>query len=201
MAWVYYALLLAVSASGIGLSLLGLPGLWLIVGAAAAYAWATHGAFIGLWGLVTLLAAATLSEVLEVALGGIAAKRAGGTKRAMIGAVTGGIVGGIVGTAAIPIPLVGTVAGACAGSFAGAFAVELLWVGKSTRDSFRVGSGAAAGRFVGLVVKTAIGAAMLLIVAAWALPVSFGTIKPPATPTSAPATFPATTVGPTTHSR
>lgn len=190
MDWLYYALLLLLALAGLALSLLSLPGLWLIVGAAAVYALLTHGTYMAIWGLVALFLLATLSEILEIALSGLTAKRAGGTKRAMIGAITGGVAGAIAGTALIPVPLVGTVAGACAGSFVGAFGVELLWVGKTARDSFRVGSGAAAGRFLGLLVKTAVGVVMIAVVAVWALPVSFSNPAPTTSPATRSTTMP-----------
>lgn len=194
MDWVYYLLLLLLGVTGLFLNILGLPGLWLIVGSAGIYAFVTGFEHLGLWGFITLFLLAVLAEILETALGGVAAKKAGGSKRGMIGAIVGGLVGGIAGTPLIPIPIVGTIIGACVGSFVGAFAVELFWLKRSAQDSLKIGTGAAAGRFLGIVAKSAIGIVMILITAIWALPI-WGSGKPPATlpaPTTTPTTLPTT---------
>jgi uncharacterized protein YqgC (DUF456 family) len=86
----------------------------------------------------------------------------------MIGAIIGALIGGIVGSILIPVPVVGTIVGACLGAFIGAAALEL-----TDRDfvhAMRVGVGAAKGRFMGIVIKLAIGAIMLIIIMICALP-------------------------------
>ena len=192
MEWVYYLILLVVSLVGLALAIIGLPGIWLIVAAAGVYAYLTSGAYIALWGLLTLMALGVVAEVMESALGGVAAGKAGGSKRSMIAAIGGGIVGAILGTPLIPIPIVGTVVGACVGSFVAAFAVEIFWLKKSTEHSLKIGAGAAAGKFAGIVTKLLFGGLMVLVAALWSLPLS-GTrpaapVPPPIMPTTLPQT-------------
>lgn len=171
MLWVYYATLLLLQLAGLALAVLGLPGLWLMVGTVAVFAWWTgFGGYAG-WPVIgTLLALATAAEVVEFVAGAAGSAKAGGSKRGMAGAVVGGLVGAIAFTPLIPIPVVGTIAGACIGSFAGAFLVELgIWrdVGHSTK----VGVGAATGRLIGIIVKLCFGAVMLLVAAIACLPI------------------------------
>jgi uncharacterized protein YqgC (DUF456 family) len=187
--WTYYLILLALCVVGLAVNILGLPGLWLIVAAAVAYAWATAFAHLGLWGLITLVGLALLAELVEFLAGSAGAKAAGGSKRGMAGAVVGGLVGGILGTPFIPIPVLGTIIGAVAGSFAGAALVEYA-IGRTAGHSFRVGVGAAKGRFWGIVSKSAIGLAMTAVVILFAIPLHGRTpvLLPPGTPTTRPAT-------------
>jgi uncharacterized protein YqgC (DUF456 family) len=168
--WLYYVLLLLILTAGVFVNVMLVPGLWLMVAAAAGYALLTHLGFIGWKTLIALLVLALAAEIVELALGGAAAKKAGGGKLAMIGAVIGGIVGGIVLTPMIPIPIVGTVVGVCLGSFLGAMVAELAG-GREMFHSLKVGAGAATGRFAGIVSKLAFGFVMWVIAAILAFPV------------------------------
>lgn len=192
--WTYYLLLLALCVVGLVINILGLPGLWLIVASAIAYAWATDLVHLGMWGVISLFGLALLAELVEFLAGSAGAKAAGGSKRGMAGAVVGGLVGGIVGTAVIPIPVIGTIVGAVVGSFVGAAIVE-YGIGRTAEHSFRVGIGAAKGRFWGIVSKTAIGLVMTVVVIVLAIPLHRRTPKilPPGTPTTMPTTAPAVT--------
>jgi uncharacterized protein YqgC (DUF456 family) len=111
----------------------------------------------------------------------------------MMGAVIGGLIGGIVGTAVIPVPILGTIAGAVIGSFAGAAIIEYA-IGRTADHSFRVGIGAAKGRFWGIVSKTLIGLVMTIVVIVLAIPLHARKPKllPPGTPTTLPTTAPVT---------
>lgn len=189
MEWIYYLVMMVVSVVGLALAIIGLPGIWLIVAAVGVYAYLTGGAYIGIWGLVLLIGLGVVAEILETVLGGVAAGRAGGSKRGMAGAVVGGIIGAIAGTPLIPIPLIGTIVGACVGSFLGAFGVEVLWLKRSTKDSLKVGTGAAAGKFAGMMTKLLFGGLMLVIAGIWSLPIwgPAGTAIAPAGPATLPA--------------
>ncbi len=139
---------------GVALTVLGLPGTWLMVlGALGVEAWRPE---LLSWGaIITAATMALLAEVAELAAGAVGAKKAGGSKRSAIGAIVGGILGGIVGTFAIPIPIVGTVLGAALGSGAAAAFMELSVEGRSSAQIRRVGWGAFIGRLVATVLKTA----------------------------------------------
>lgn len=165
--WLYYILLLLLSAAGILLVLLTLPGLWLMTAAAGVYALLTHGIHLGFKSLLALLILSLIGEILEISAGSAAAKQAGAGRRGMIGGLVGGIIGGIVGSFLLPIVL--SIVGVCIGSFVGAGLFEML----GSRDavhSVRVGWGAAKGRFQGMILKLAIGVAMSLLILIAAFP-------------------------------
>jgi uncharacterized protein YqgC (DUF456 family) len=204
--WAYYAALLLAGAIGLVLTFAGMPGNWLLVAAAGAYAWATGFAHLGPWGLGTLLALATLAEFLETALGGVTAGRAGGSKRGMAGAILGGIAGVLIGTpllaipitALLPIPVLGTVIGSVvgmilgglAGTFIGAYGVERLWLKRAPSHALKISTHATAGKLAGIVIKVTLGVIMLAVAALWALPLPLttpATTPPTTTPTSAPS--------------
>src|SRR5262245_43829261 len=138
-------LLFLLLALGWGLTLFSLPGNWLIVAAAAAYAFLTpdgNEPLIG-WTTVAVLAGlATLAEVLEFAAGAVGASRAGGSKRgallAIVGAVVGSAAGAVIG---LPIPVVGSIAGvllfASLGAMAGAIVGE-SWKGRTLEESIEI---------------------------------------------------------------
>lgn len=162
-----FAILLLVVAIVVSLLLvpLGLPGLWLMLGAGLLY-WVLVPA--GGIGLVTFLIACALvvaAETLEFTIAGSYARKFGGSKRASWGAILGGIVGAIVG---VPIPFLGSVIGAFVGSFVGAFAGELTVRAETRGDPAKVATGALLGRAVATAVKSAIGVvvAVLLVSAA-----------------------------------
>ncbi|MGB7161328.1 MAG: DUF456 domain-containing protein [Tepidisphaeraceae bacterium] len=185
--WLYYILLLMLLVVGLFINILGLPGLWLMVAAFGAYAWATAASdYVSVGALVAVIVLALLAELVEFVAGAAGSKAAGGSKRGMMGAIIGGIVGGIVGTPIFPV--VGTIVGACLGSFIGAFTIELA-IGRTHDDSMKIGIGAAKGRFVGIVAKLAFGIAMLFV----ALIAAFPTGGATAVILPLPATLPATT--------
>ena len=106
----------------------------------------------------------------------------------MIGAVVGALVGGIV-FSFIPVPVVATIVGACLGAFVGAAAMELT--DRDFRHAMRVGIGAAKGRFLGIVVKSAIGVMMLIVVMIAALPIGETRVMPASSSsTTMPSTSP-----------
>src|SRR5438477_11260905 len=92
---IYYLLLLALLLIGLFVSILSLPGLWLMVASAAGYAWLTGGHFIGKWAMITIFALALISEIVELIAGSAGAKKAGGGRRGMVGAIVGALLGGI----------------------------------------------------------------------------------------------------------
>src|SRR5947208_2986182 len=124
MDWLYYFILLLFLFAGLVVNVVGLPGLWLMVGSVWLFAWLTGvGHYIGHVTLWTLVGLALVAEMAEFLAGSAGAKRAGGSKRAAIGAIIGALIGGIV--LSIPVPLVGTIIGVCLGAFAGAAAAQM----------------------------------------------------------------------------
>lgn len=149
-------LLLLALLLGLVLIPFGLPGLWVMVGAALIYSWVEPGR-IGVPTLILITGMAIVAEVLEFLAAGRYARKYGGSRRAAWGAIIGGIVGAIIG---VPVPIIGSVIGAFAGSFAGALAAELT-LGSRMGSATRVATGALIGRVVATALKVAIGVALL----------------------------------------
>ena len=151
--------------AGLLLIPLGLPGLWLIVGAVALYNPVTGTEAVGTMTIVGILVLATIAEVIEFTLAARYTRQYGGSKRAGWGAIIGGMIGAIIG---VPIPVIGSVIGAFVGSFAGALVAE--WSrGTTTGAATRVATGALLGRVMATAAKVAIGMVMAVwtLAAAW----------------------------------
>ncbi len=141
---------------------LGLPGLWVMLGAALLYnvlfpaggiGWVTLGGC----GLLVVVA-----EVLEFTVGSRYTRKYGGSKRAGWGSIFGGIAGAIVG---VPLPVIGSVVGAFVGAFVGALAGEFTVPRESRGDLAKVATGAVVGRAVAAALKTGIG----VVIVVWML--------------------------------
>jgi uncharacterized protein len=153
-------LLLAIAlVAGLLLIPLGLPGLWLMVGAALLYSYAKPT--ISIWTIGMLAVLALVAEIIEFALSSRYARKYGGSRRAGWGAILGGITGAFVWT---PLPVIGPMIGAFAGAFAGAWIAEITG-GTAVRGATRVATGALLGRIVAVAMKVGIG----LVLAVWIL--------------------------------
>ena len=158
---------------GIGwlLTLFSLPGNWLIVAAAAGYAWLVpDGSRWDLsWPLVGVTAAlAVVGEVIEGAASAMGVRRLGGSRRGAFLSVIFSFIGAIVGTGAIPIPVVGTLLGACLGAMAGAVVGE-TWKGTDPTATDAIGKAAFWGRLWGALAKMVVACAMVAVAAIGAL--------------------------------
>ncbi len=145
--------LIVASVCGVALTIVRLPGTWLVVLSAGVYSWHTDWSRPG-WGILgVLIALAVLAEVLEFAASMVTARKAGASGRAMWCGVVGGFAGMLVFT--IPLPLVGTIIGGALGCFLGALIGELT-ARKDLAQGARVGLFAAVGQVLGTMVKTMI---------------------------------------------
>jgi uncharacterized protein YqgC (DUF456 family) len=151
--------------AGLVLIPLGLPGLWVMVGALLIYGWLTDFRSIGLAVIVIVLALAFVGEIIESWLGFRFARRYGGSSRSGWGALIGGIVGAIVG---VPVPVIGSVIGAFLGSFVGAALFEYTATRK-LHLATRVGWGSVVGRAAAAAAKIALGVIIAVIAAFAAL--------------------------------
>ena len=155
MQWLWYLILIAVQFLGLSLTLIGLPGIWVMVAALVGFGWLTGwNVYVGWPGVITALVLAVIAEIMEFVAGSAGAKKAGGSGRAMIGAIVGGLVGGFLFT--IPLPVIGTVFGVCLGCFLGAAIIE-MGVRDDAGHAMRVGWGAAKGRFWAILLKLGFG--------------------------------------------
>jgi uncharacterized protein YqgC (DUF456 family) len=146
------------------LTLLGLPGNWLMVGLSTLFYFFVlqNGApAFGTSVLITLGVLAILAEVLEFAASAMGIKK-GGSKRGAIYSMIGSIIGGIVG-AAFGL-LIGAVLFAALGAMAGAVYGERS-LGKELGQSIEIGKAAFWGRILGSLAKLMIGGIMLAVAA------------------------------------
>lgn len=174
--WLYVLLLFVALVAGWLMTVLSMPGNWLMIAAAAIYAYfipdesrfdisrTTVGILIGL---------ALLAEVLELAAGALGAARAGGSKRGAVLAAVGSMVGALAGAfIGVPIPVVGSVIAAILFAGLGALAGAMLgesWKGRGLEESWKVGQAAFWGRLLGTLAKTTIASAMVAIAVVAAL--------------------------------
>ena len=159
--------LLLVNSAGVVLTLLQLPGNWLMIAATALFAWYRWGHehwSYGWWTLAALLLLAAVGELLEFAAGALGSASVGGTKRGAAISIATGLVGAIVGSFTIPIPIVGTLLGAAIGAGAGA-AMGDKWAGREWGETWTVAKGAAVGKLGGAAAKLVVAVAMWLVAA------------------------------------
>ncbi|QDT01553.1 DUF456 domain-containing protein [Adhaeretor mobilis] len=169
----YLAAILLVLAAigGWVLALVGMPGTWLMVAAAALYGWLgpEAGVMALSWAGVALLAAeAVAGEAAETLTGMWSTKRAGGSRRASWFALVGSLAGAIGGAGlGIPIPVIGSLVGAVLGGACGALGgatLAELTRGETSQQSLRVGRAAFTGRMLGTGAKALFATVMLITV-------------------------------------
>jgi uncharacterized protein YqgC (DUF456 family) len=133
----------------------GLPGIWMILGAALIYAWATGFAEVGGSMLLLFALLAAAGEIVEYAFGIAGARRYGSSNRGILFSFLGGFVGAI-----LLAPLFfgfGAILGALIGAFMGAVLIELLTYGPAEwKKAVRSGWGNFLGRIAGVITKMAI---------------------------------------------
>ena len=158
------------------LVVVGLPGTWILIGAAVVidfldWLWLPPGAPLTFhpWTLVAAVVLGLIGELFEFLLSAAGARKFGASNRGMLGSVIGGVAGALLGTVLIWIPIVGTLIGAVIGTALGAILGE-TWNGRtSLRDSAKPALGAVIGRVVGTLSKLpiALGVWVMLTVAAF----------------------------------
>jgi uncharacterized protein YqgC (DUF456 family) len=148
------------SVAGVVLTLLTLPGIWLAVGVAAVVELLVPE-LLDVWTIGAAAAIGVVAELAELLVSAVGAKKAGGTRRGAIGSVIGALVGALGGS--VVLPIIGTIMGAAVGAGLGALIAERHGGAMTWRQSAKVGGGAAVGRLVATVVKTALAAAVGIV--------------------------------------
>ncbi len=165
-------LLLAVLATGWVMTLMSLPGNWLMVLVVAIYAWLVPAEWRGdvSWTVVLVVfLLAIVGEILETLAVAVGTSRAGGSRRAALlglcGSLGGGLIGALVG---VPIPVVGSLVGAvlfaAAGAAFGAYVGE-AWKGRTSDESWKVSQAAFVGRLLGTMAKILAASVIIAVVA------------------------------------
>jgi uncharacterized protein YqgC (DUF456 family) len=139
--------------------MLTLPGVWLtlIVAIACQFLFGEPRLF-DWWTLGICAGIAVLAEVYEFVSSAAGAAKSGGGRSGAIGSILGALGGAILGSFVVPI--IGTIVGAVLGAGLGALVAERGIAGRSWSQSYRIGQGAAVGRFAAMIVKTAVAAAV-----------------------------------------
>jgi uncharacterized protein len=152
-------IILVVGLAGVVMTLLTLPGPWVTLAAALGIkVWQPE--LFPWWVLIGVAGLAIAAEVIEFVAGALGATRAGATRRGAWGAIVGSIVGAIAGSPLL-FPI-GTIAGGVVGAAAGTLVMERGASDKTWKEASRAGAGAAVGRLVATLAKTAFAAAMAL---------------------------------------
>ena len=132
-----------------------IPGTPLIFAGALIYAIATDFAPVGAGRLAILAVLAVAGWAVEHVAGALGARRAGGSRAAVIGA----ILGTLVGLAFAPLGLLlGPIAGAIAGE---------MFTGRDPAGSVRTGLGTAVGVVVGVAAHFAVALTMVALFTWW----------------------------------
>ncbi len=165
MIYLWASLLCVVNAACVSVTLLMLPGNWMMLATTMLVAWWLRGAgMFSPWTLVAIVVLALVAELVEFFSSAVGVSKAGGTRWGGTGSLLGAVVGAICGTLLIPIPLLGSLIGVCVGAGGGALVGELA-TGRSGSDSAKSAVGAGAGRLVGTAVKFIIGVVIWSIIA------------------------------------
>lgn len=149
------------------LTLIGLPGNWLMLFATVAYA-ALYKSMLTAtmtWGAVIAIGVVILiGEIIEF-FAGAAGMAKGGTKKGAILAIVGSILGSFVGASLgsiVPVlgTIVGILVGAALGAMGGAMYGEYL-SGKAANQRWEIGKAAFWGKLFGSIGKIVMGAIVI----------------------------------------
>ena len=141
---------------------LGLPGTFLIAVAVLLHGYFTGFVPFSISLIIWLFIIAAAGELIEFFFGAASARKFGGSRKAMWGAILGGFAGAILGSGVAPI--IGTIAGALAGAFCGAALFEFL-TNKDAKAAIRVGFGAFLGALGGRFTKVMLAIVMVVLTA------------------------------------
>jgi uncharacterized protein len=147
IAYVIAGLLILVGIAGVILP--ALPGLPVVFAGMLLAAWVDDFQHVSIWVMVLLGVLTVLSLGIDLAASTLGAKRAGASKKALVGAALGTLAGLFLG-----IP------GLLLGPFVGAVAGELIG-GREWREASKVGFATWLGIALGAALKLALAFAML----------------------------------------
>tara|TARA_R110000782_G_scaffold24264_5_gene62800 strand:- start:14689 stop:15210 length:522 start_codon:yes stop_codon:yes gene_type:complete len=165
LTWVAVIIVILCAWLGVALVAVTLPGIWFAVLAALLIeVWRPE--VMSTWVLITAVVIALLAEVVEFASSAAGSRRAGGSRSGGWGALFGTVVGLIAGQIIVPIPILGAILGGIVGAGLGAVFTERSVAKRTWSDSWRSGRGAAQGRAFSMVLKTAMGAVVALLLTA-----------------------------------
>lgn len=151
---VLVAILMIVGVVGSALPIV--PGTPLILLGALLYAFATDFQPVDGWRLLVLAGMTALAYALDYLSGALGARKLGGSRWAMIGALLGGLVGVFFGLLGIVL-----------GPIVGAVGAEFVYR-KEIRAGLKSGLGAVVGMLLGVVAKLSVAVIMVGLFTFWA---------------------------------
>lgn len=151
-----------VNLANIFLTLIGLPGIWIMLALAIAAQFlpVERSEMFNWWTIFACVVLGLLGELVEFLGSAVTSTSAGGTRRASLFAIVGGIVGAILGSATPPI--IGALIWGVVGAGIGGLIGEVTG-GAETRHAISIGRAAARGKFIGAVAKTGLALVIYLI--------------------------------------
>lgn len=149
-----------ISLVGLALTVISLPGVWLIFLSTILVATVDKFQTITPLILASIFLISLFSTLIDNIVNLLGVKVMGGTIWGMIGAVLGGIVGLIVGN----------IFGLILGPLLGAFLLELLLGKKDFKQSLKAGFGTFIGVFLSMILKSAINVGIIIFVITRLLP-------------------------------
>jgi uncharacterized protein YqgC (DUF456 family) len=151
---------------GIVLTLIGLPGNFLILTAAVIYGWQEDFSHLNYAWLFLLAGMWGGGEVIEFVAGIMGAKKQQASRWAMLAAIIGSIAGGILGTGILPV--LGTLLGVILGGFMASFSVEYFYT-RNKLKAQQVAIGVMKGQITGMLIKLiiAVGMSVAILYKLW----------------------------------
>ncbi len=162
--WLVLAIAGVAALAGVVLTVLTLPGAWLVVLTGLSLAIARPD-MVPWWVVIILVVVAGIGEACEAGASALGASKAGASKQAAWASIGGSLVGAILG---IPfLPPLGSIVGGALGAAVAAISVERWAMKKDWKDAGKVGAGAAVGRLLAIFAKTVVcvGAGVALVLA------------------------------------
>lgn len=151
---IVYIFLGILSIAGVILTILTLPGIWLVYIAVFILAWMGSFTVITPLILVILFVLSVFSTIADNIVMAMGAKKLGGSNWGMLGAILGGIVG----------LMVGNIPGMFLGPIVGATLFELIFARKDFNSSFKAGIGSFFGLLLSIVLKIGFTIGMIVYV-------------------------------------
>lgn len=145
--WILSAVLTVTGLAGMLMPLI--PGAPLLFLGLLFGAWADNFQYVGLWTLLLLALLTVLTYLIEFFSAALGAKKYGGSRRAMWGAVLGGFIG-------IGFSIPGIILGPFVGAVLGELSLQ-----RTLDQASRAGFGTVIGMAMGIAGKLAIGLAMI----------------------------------------
>jgi uncharacterized protein len=155
LTWLGVSIVVLFAWLGVALVAVTLPGIWIAIAVAFLVEW-WRPEIMSTWVIASAVGLAIFGELVEFFASAAGSKRAGGTRSGAWGSLFGTVVGMILGQILIPIPIIGAVIGGVVGAGLGALFAERGIAERTWGESWRSGRGAATGRAVSIVLKTAI---------------------------------------------